>query len=145
MSEFKIFKMESNTGMATELAEIKAEIALTKAEIAITEGKLAKAETDGDFARRDQLEIILISQTNSLTSQTNSLNSQTNDKVELERKENRLAENGKFLFNCHVYSKCLLESPISRAFVRGEQRLSFWLMTISVESSDKSYIFHSFH
>jgi hypothetical protein len=26
MSEFKIFKMESNTGMATELAEIKAEI-----------------------------------------------------------------------------------------------------------------------
>ncbi len=103
MSEFKIFKMESNTGMATELAEIKAEIALTKAEIAltkaeiaITEGKLAKAETDGDFARSDQLEIILISQTNSLTSQTNSLNSQTNDKVELERKENRLAENGKF-------------------------------------------------
>ncbi len=96
MSEFKIFKMESNTGMATELAEIKAEIA-------ITEGKLAKAETDGDFARSDQLEIILISQTNSLTSQTNSLNSQTNDKVELERKENRLAENGKFLFNCHVY------------------------------------------
>ena len=88
--------MESNTGMATELAEIKAEIALTKAEIAltkakitITEGKLAKAETDGDFARRDQLEIILISQ--------------TNDKVELERKENRLAENGKFPFNCHVY------------------------------------------
>ena len=39
--------------------------------------------------RRDQLEIILISQ--------------TNDKVELERKENRLAENGKFPLNCHVY------------------------------------------
>ena len=85
--------MESN--MATELAEIKAEIAITEADIALTEGKLVKAETDGDFARRDQLEILLISQTNSLTSQTNY-------KVRL-RKENRLAENSKFLLNCHVY------------------------------------------